>query len=60
MSAVRVEGLRVSYGALEAVRGVDLVIEPGEASVSDAGVLAAWAAGATVVAVRRFRWEPRR
>jgi ABC-2 type transport system ATP-binding protein len=30
VSAIVVEGLRVSYGALEAVRGVDLRVEPGE------------------------------
>jgi ABC-2 type transport system ATP-binding protein len=30
MSAIVVEGLRVAYGGVEAVRGVDLTVEPGE------------------------------
>ncbi|HAX81082.1 MAG TPA: ABC transporter, partial [Actinobacteria bacterium] len=30
MSVIQVRGLVKSYGAVEAVRGVDLTIEPGE------------------------------
>jgi ABC-2 type transport system ATP-binding protein len=30
MSAIRVRGLVKTYGAVDAVRGIDLTIEPGE------------------------------